>query len=434
MKPFVYTRWVISHLLMEIFMVTVAIRMHSTVNLPLIIPMAGGQTAIFKIDPLTGTFQKTGIGSSDFLGYDLSNSLTAGTDQKIYGIAASPIGQGAQLFSLDPATDSTSSVYVDKFSIGPVYGNLVEANNHKLYGMSVNGGMSSNDAGLIFKVNPTDLAFTKVFDFEEDSTGNTPHGSLVKGSNGLLYGMTKNLSTNSPVIGVIFSFDPQTETYTKLYELTDSVNGKYPLGSLIQATDGNFYGMTPQGGMFGYGVIFRFDPNTNQYTKLFDFDGALAGGFPNGDLYQASNGKLYGMTVTGGLNTKGVIFAFDPVFQLYEVIENFTVNDKGALPYGSLIEIHTPASIIYQTPDTVACLGSEFEIQAIATGGYLYHTWYHDGVVVGSNSKSIMITSVTYTDTGKYWCNIHNDLGSTVSDTIHLQVISTPMVSLNHCR
>ena len=50
-------------------------------------------------------------------------------------------------------------------------------------------------------------------------------------------------------------------------------NGANPNGGLtICFNDGLLYGMTDSGGVFNFGVIFNFDPITNAYTKLHDFD------------------------------------------------------------------------------------------------------------------------------------------------------------------
>ncbi len=54
-----------------------------------------------------------------------------------------------------------------------------------------------------------------------------------------------------------------------------------------------------RGGTDGYGVIFSFDPSDLRYTKLKDFDNTN-GGYPQGSLIQASDGKLYGMASSGG--------------------------------------------------------------------------------------------------------------------------------------
>ena len=90
----------------------------------------------------------------------------------------------------------------------------------------------------------------------------------------------------------------------------------------MQASDGKLYGMTNMGGSSGVGVIFSFDPSSSIYTKLMDFDGTN-GANPYGSLMQASDGKLYGMTIRGGSNGSGVIFSFDPSSSTYTKADGF---------------------------------------------------------------------------------------------------------------
>ena len=48
--------------------------------------------------------------------------------------------------------------------------------------------------------------------------------------------------------------------------------------------------------------------NTNAQSDLLDFAGTTNGKKPYGDLIQASDGMMYGMTQQGGANTYGVLF------------------------------------------------------------------------------------------------------------------------------
>jgi uncharacterized repeat protein (TIGR03803 family) len=138
--------------------------------------------------------------------------------------------------------------------------------------------------------------------------------------------------------GVIFEYDYLTNTYQKKHDF-DNINGCYPSGSLMQAANGKFYGMTPYGGTNGKGVLFEYDLGFNVVQKLFDFNGNN-GSFPFGSLMQASNGKLYGMTREGGTFNQGVLFEYD--YTSYTFIKKLDFADSiGSYPeYGHLIEIN----------------------------------------------------------------------------------------------
>src|SRR5437762_3688775 len=110
----------------------------------------------------------------------------------------------------------------------------------------------------------------------------------------------------SSLMGVIFSFDSRSSTYAKLKDF-DGTDGAYPSGSLMQASDGKLYGMTSSGGSSDNGVIFSYDLSSTIYTRLNEFDN-INGGNPLGSLIQATDGKLYALTNRGGSNNAGVIF------------------------------------------------------------------------------------------------------------------------------
>lgn len=216
---------------------------------------------------------------------------------------------------------------------GSYYTNLTQAGNGKLYGMTSGGGM--NNEGILFEYDAVTNIYLKKIDFDAQVNGSYPKGSLLLGSDGKFYGMTSDGGINNS--GILFQYDQATNLITKKYDF-NYTNGNYPLGSLMQALDGKFYGMTQFGGLNNYGVIFQYDYTTNTYTKKIDFDGTVIGGNPYGSLIQATDGKLYGMNHNSGPNNLGVLFQYDYNTNVCINKLDFDGINTGRFPKGSLIQ------------------------------------------------------------------------------------------------
>ena len=192
----------------------------------------------------------------------------------------------------------------DGINGGQPFGSLMQASNGMLYGLTRYGGVGGY--GTIFSFNLSSSAYTKLVDFDR-TKGTFPFGSLMQANDGKLYGMTHEGGNYyyGDGAGVIFSFDPSSSTYIKVkdFNYTDGTNTS---GSLVQASNGKLYGMTNLGGSNGCGVVFALDPSTSIYTKLVDFNFTSVGYFGLGvygsRLMQANDGKLYGITQSGGTN------------------------------------------------------------------------------------------------------------------------------------
>jgi uncharacterized repeat protein (TIGR03803 family) len=143
------------------------------------------------------------------------------------------------------------------------------------------------------------------------SNGDAPYyGSLVQATNGNYYGTTHYGGKYSG--GTVFQVTPAGEL-TVLYNFCSRGNcadGKNPFSSLLLGSDGNFYGTTNTGGAYGYGTIFKMTIG-GKFTTLYSFCRAggscTDGAYPVG-LVQASNGNFYGATSNAGANNGGTIF------------------------------------------------------------------------------------------------------------------------------
>src|ERR1035437_9846442 len=290
---------------------------------------------LFSFDPINNVYNDV-YDFDSINGSNPTGTLMQATDGKLYGMANSG---GAYhyygvLFSYDPA----SGIYNDLFDFNDTLGSyplgrLIQATNGKLYGMTQSGG--SGSVGVLFSFDINTHTYLDILDFNL-ATGNLPYGSLIQASNGKLYGMTQWNGGNG--YGVLFSFDPVSNTFTDLFDFNTST-GEFPQGSLIQASNGKLYGMTTQGGSINYGVLFSFDINSNSYNVLINFIGSTNGRQPSGGLLQASNGKLYGMTNFGGTYDNGILFSFDITTTILTKLRNLNLPDGVQPLYSSFIEI-----------------------------------------------------------------------------------------------
>jgi uncharacterized repeat protein (TIGR03803 family) len=201
---------------------------------------------------------------------------------------------------------------------GELPGALVQATNGDFYGTTGEGG--ANSRGAFFKITPGGTP-TTVYSFCSQSgcTDGIGSGGLVQATNGDFYGVTAGGGANN--FGTVFKITPGG-ALTTLYSFcshggTNCTDGAYPIG-LVQATNGDFYGTTSAGGnTTGNGTVFKITP-TGALTTLHRFcsqGGSLCtdGSFVNAGLVQATNGDFYGTTTYGGNETgDGIVFKITP--------------------------------------------------------------------------------------------------------------------------
>jgi uncharacterized repeat protein (TIGR03803 family) len=183
-------------------------------------------------------------------------------------------------------------------------GSLIQANGTTFYGVTSRGG--TNDNGTIFQVTPAGVE-TILYSFGPTSghDGQQPIGGLVH-ANSNFYGMTFLGGTNNT--GAVYRLTPGG-VETVLYSFGPPVNsvGPNPIGSLIQASDGNLYGATTYGGTYNIGMIFRITPS-GTFSIVHSFSaGGVDGAYPYA-LIQGTDGNLYGSARAGGANLGGAIF------------------------------------------------------------------------------------------------------------------------------
>lgn len=113
-----------------------------------------------------------------------------------------------------------------------------------------------------------------------------------------------------------------------------------PRAALLEATDGQFYGTTSQGGTLNHGTLFRLS-TSGTLTILHSFNRATDGASPAARLVEASDGSLYGTTPDGGpaasTSGGGTVFRWTPAGS-FQVVHAFGALADGVAEPAELIE------------------------------------------------------------------------------------------------
>lgn len=146
------------------------------------------------------------------------------------------------------------------------------------------------------------------------------------------------------------SLPAQTLTTLVTFDGRNGITPSY--GTLVQGTNGNFYGTTESGGDettycsngegYGCGTVFEVTPDGVLTTvHAFCSETNCADGIgPEGGLVLASNGSFYGTTGFGGTNGGGTIFEIAPdgkFATLYSFCSQADCAD-GSFPYTALVQ------------------------------------------------------------------------------------------------
>ncbi len=231
-------------------------------------------------------------------------SPVQGIDGNLYGVT----GQSTVYRITLPA--GAFQVLPHKAPGGPT-APLVLALDGNLYGTTDGGG--KHNKGTVFRLT-TAGAINTIYSFSGPD-GSYPTSPLTYGMGGNLLGTTSSGGANNT--GTIFKLTT-SGALTTLHDFSalsggTNSDGASPLAGLLYASDGNLYGPTPLGGADGNGTLFEIGANGANFQKLYDF----SQGGPNGSeawttLVEHTNGSYYGLTAESGSLNWGNFYSLVP--------------------------------------------------------------------------------------------------------------------------
>jgi uncharacterized repeat protein (TIGR03803 family) len=191
------------------------------------------------------------------------------------------------------------------------------AGDGNFYGTTAYGGNGKyrnlNQAGTIYRANAA-TGLTTLYSFCAKlgcQDGDDPYEPVILGSDGNLYGTTVVGGLHKGGTAYVITLAGKFNTLHQFCAQTNCADGGNPT-TLIQATDGNFYGVAAGGtgeycfGAGDCGMIFKMTPK-GVTTALYNFCSLAncADGLEPRALMQGADGNLYGSTDRGGIYSTG---------------------------------------------------------------------------------------------------------------------------------
>lgn len=196
-------------------------------------------------------------------------------------------------------------------SLGPL---LIDGHGN-IFGVTEVGGTHS--AGTVFELLRGlggTFNFRAIFEFKGSPDAGFAYGGLINDTNSNLYGTTYFGGTAGQ--GTVYKLMPHGSTWSEhvLYSFKGGTDGSLPTSTLIFDSDRDLYGATSTGGRpsCDCGTIFKLDHITGMESVVHRFGAQKDGSYPYYGLTSNALGNLFSSTVSGGLYTQGVIFAFTP--------------------------------------------------------------------------------------------------------------------------
>lgn len=265
--------------------------------------------------------------------------LVLGADGNLYGTTSAGGTNGGQGTVFKIATNGLATLlhaFTGGADGGDVESALVQWTDGSFYGTTRGGGVYGS--GTVFKIT-TNGVLTTLAQLTGGDDGSSPVGGVVLGQDGNFYGATENGGAYGQ--GTIFKLAPSGKL-TTLFAF-HFVNGANPLAPLVPGRDGRLYGTTTVGGDHNKGTVFQITTNGALVTLysfgLIPFDAYM----PEGSLVQGTDGNFYGTAYGGGANNLGCVFMITTAGALTSLYSFGTVRDSngnpldGSNPVGGLV-------------------------------------------------------------------------------------------------
>ena len=306
------------------------------------------------------------------------------TQQLCFSTGGGPIEGCGTVFKFDPATGEVGGIYFFPDGFMSPMSPLLLGSDGALYGTAASGG--AHAAGAVFRLDiSTEPATASVrHAFDPATSGREPRAGLIE-IGGFLYG-TAELGGPGGA-GTIVKVPLSGSTTAQVLHAFGPIKPNQVTAELT-LSNGVFYGASQRGGLHDGGTVFTFDPAGSSLGVVHDFKGIDEGGYPYSGVIVGTDGALYGVTPNGGIQGVGVVYKVDSNganFQILHQFDTANYSTNGYAPYGRLVDI---GGMLYGTTSSGGAdgVGTVFTISESGAGFQVLHALDDSSLHEGSSA------------------------------------------------
>lgn len=225
-----------------------------------------------------------------------------GADGNLYGTTGNGNGVIGNVYRI-----STAGVYKSLYTMAngnSVPSILTAGSDGNFYGTEADADGFGNVGG-VFRISAGG-AFKLLYGFVTSTEVYYPNNAVIRATNGKLYGSTGFPSGTGN--GTIYDVTVAGKV-TDLYNIPAAVNLDGDFNSMLQASNGEFYGASFGGGSGNMGGLFELT-SANVFSSFLFTSQSETGSQPAGPLMQHTNGTVFGTNSTSDPG-EGVFYSLD---------------------------------------------------------------------------------------------------------------------------
>ncbi|HZY78000.1 MAG TPA: choice-of-anchor tandem repeat GloVer-containing protein, partial [Cyclobacteriaceae bacterium] len=285
-----------------------------------------------------------------------------------------------ELMEINLTTGEVSTMSpLDYFQEGSSLTFLTVTKDGRVFGTAEQ--LSAEEHAFIYEVDVTTGEMT----VKKEYPGDGLFTKFVEGPDGKLYSYLFWNSDNTVV-----RYDVDLNEFETLGSFTGQLVGANIIPPYL-SPEGKIYGMTRTGGNFNRGVLFEYDVAGNVFTNRYHFNETHTTTF-GAPFVNVKDNKMFGTVSANGTGVNGYFFILDLTTNAFTTVS--ATPPTGRRPTGNLVKGKGAQVITFNAVENTPANSQPFQLQATSTSGLTVVYTSSNNAVAEINGNTVTIKGV----------------------------------------